>query len=81
MTFYITSFDYKSNESNHVSRGYFYNKFVFPEIPEDLMLCQGKFLQSIYKDVLWSQEQNLVNGLCEFHMEFLGKGFYGEVTA
>lgn len=33
MTFYITTFDFKNISQSEVSRGYFYNKFVFPDVP------------------------------------------------
>ena len=81
MTFYITTFDYKTLTSTIVSRRFFYNKFVFPEMPEDLMICQGQFLQSVYKDVQWSFEQNLISNICEYHIEIVGNNIYGQIEA
>ncbi len=43
------------------------------------MACQGQFLQSIYKDVQWSFEQNHIDSICEYHMEIMGDQIYSEI--
>ncbi len=48
---------------------------------DDLMFCHGHFFQSIYKDVQWSFEQNIINNICEYHIEMVGENIYGEVYA
>lgn len=57
MMIHETVFNFQTKKQETLLKSFFYNKFVFPNMPDEPQKCYGQYLQTIYREISIMMDQ------------------------